>query len=456
MEYLASQIRRARGNGQGPEHPDRRRRRPDRRLPAALGRVPRRADHRGAQPDRPRLRQRRQPRVRRGCRELLRIQNGGCHPATAAADRHAVRGGADFRYLVRERLRRARPASRFSRRTRSETQGVQIGFIGMTLEGTADIVTPSGVAGLDVRRRGRDGEPVRRRAPGARASRRSSSCCTRAGRRPAGRPGTSTAATSISGPIGAIPDRAAVDDAIDVVSAGHTHQPYNCRYGARPGNTLRHQCLLQRAPGHRHRPDHRPGTGDVAEAGRGQRRRRPETSAADADHDRTDRVLATLLGPSRTRSSATTADDLTRDAETPVPDALGQSPLGDLIADGQLAGTPGGAVAALMNPGGVRAEIRPGPSHVRGGVHRPAVRQLPDADHADRRAAPVRARAAVPGRATRPAARRASRTRSTATGSPARRLPTLQRHPGGRQLGDVSGSDEPDRRGRRSRPTGSR
>jgi 5'-nucleotidase len=47
-----------------------------------------------------------------------------------------------------------------------------------------------------------------------------------------------------------------------------------------------------------------------------------------------------------------------------APDASGENALGDLIADGQLADTDGAdegsAVAAFMNPGGVRADIQPG------------------------------------------------------------------------------------------------
>ena len=49
-------------------------------LPAAVGALPRRADHRGDEQDGPGRQQRRQPRVRRGRHELLRMQNGGCRP----------------------------------------------------------------------------------------------------------------------------------------------------------------------------------------------------------------------------------------------------------------------------------------------------------------------------------------------------------------------------------------
>ena len=78
----------------------------------------------------------------------------------------------------------------------------------------------------------------------------------------------------------------------------------------------------------------------------------------------------------------------------------GESPLGDLIADAQLADASvvtGGQkpVIAFMNPGGIRADLTlrrlavagrgAGRRHLRGGVHRPAVQQLPGLDDPDRR-----------------------------------------------------------------------
>ena len=55
---------------------------------------------------------------------------------------------------------------------------------------------------------------------------------------------------------------------------------------------------------------------------------------------------------------STTASGITRAAN-----AAGESALGDVIADAQLAATSdplfGGAVVAFMNPGGIRADIRP-------------------------------------------------------------------------------------------------
>jgi 5'-nucleotidase len=57
-------------------------------------------------------------------------------------------------------------------------------------------------------------------------------------------------------------------------------------------------------------------------------------------------------------------------AITRLPAASGESALGNLIADAQLAATTDkGAVAALMDPGGVRADLEAGPVTDRGGRH---------------------------------------------------------------------------------------
>ena len=85
-----------------------------------------------------------------GAQELLRIQHGGCH-ADGCADPDRPFEGADFQYLS---------ANAFSEKggiddtllppyAIHKVQGIDVGFIGMTLEGTPGIVTPSGVEGLD-------------------------------------------------------------------------------------------------------------------------------------------------------------------------------------------------------------------------------------------------------------------------------------------------------------------
>nr|MBA2383880.1 bifunctional metallophosphatase/5'-nucleotidase [Actinomycetota bacterium] len=97
-----------------------------------------------------------------GAAELKRMQNGGCHPKDKCQDGTPFEGAA-FQFLsanvfllptaaekaaARKRKRTARARPLLPAYTIKEVGGVKVGFIGMTLEGTPKIVTPSGVAGL--------------------------------------------------------------------------------------------------------------------------------------------------------------------------------------------------------------------------------------------------------------------------------------------------------------------
>ncbi len=100
-----------------------------------------------------------------GLAELLRMQEGGCHPVDGCQDGDDF-GGANFEYLAAnvvydnqdddddhkhgnkhhghdDDLETIFPAYKIR-----NFDGVKVAFIGMTLEGTPNIVTPSGVAGL--------------------------------------------------------------------------------------------------------------------------------------------------------------------------------------------------------------------------------------------------------------------------------------------------------------------
>ena len=160
-EYLATQLAQLAAAQQKKQHHHRRRRRPDRRVPAALRRVPRRADHRGA---------RAWPGLDyasvgnhefdEGAAELLRIQNGGCHPVDGCADGTAV-PRAPTSSTCPPTPSSPRPASRcWPPYAIHKVQGVKVGFIGMTLEGTPQHRQPAG------RRRPR-ASPTRPRPPTA-------------------------------------------------------------------------------------------------------------------------------------------------------------------------------------------------------------------------------------------------------------------------------------------------
>ena len=87
--------------------------------------------------------------------ELLRLQNGGCHPAGRChGSANLFASGAAFATSPPTRSI-GRPARRCFRLTKSDVRRRPGGVYGPCLEGTPDIVLPSGVAGLDFPRRGR-------------------------------------------------------------------------------------------------------------------------------------------------------------------------------------------------------------------------------------------------------------------------------------------------------------
>lgn len=85
----------------------------------------------------------------KGKDELLRKQNGGCHPKTGCFDFvNNTFSGADFQYLAANVINKETGKPLLAPYFIKEFGSVKIGFIGVTLEGTAAIVTPSGTKGL--------------------------------------------------------------------------------------------------------------------------------------------------------------------------------------------------------------------------------------------------------------------------------------------------------------------
>ncbi len=83
-----------------------------------------------------------------GAAELLRIQNGGCHPVDGCSDPSMPYEGAGFQYLSANAFVTATGQPLLPPYAIERVEGVKIGFIGLTLEGTPQIVTQAGVAGL--------------------------------------------------------------------------------------------------------------------------------------------------------------------------------------------------------------------------------------------------------------------------------------------------------------------
>ena len=291
-----------------------------------------------------------------GPAELLRIQNGGCHPVDGCADPDLPFQGADFQYLSANAFVTATGQPLLPPYAVHKVQGVKVGFIGMTLEGTPSIVTPSGVAGLrftdeaetanryaaELRKQGVETIVVLLHEGGTQVNATDVDGCN-----------GPNGANSLNGPIAQIVPL--MDDAIDVVVTGHTHQAYNC---VLDGKVVTSASSVGRLVTDIDLTIDR-RTGDVLTA-KADNVPVSRTVAADPAQTALIARYRELLGPVAGRVVGTAATAIPGGPTSAAPS--GERPLGNLIADAQLAATTGvGAVAALMNPGGVRADLDAGP-----------------------------------------------------------------------------------------------
>jgi 5'-nucleotidase len=283
--------------------------------------------------------------------ELKRMQRGGCHPADKVCDGFE---GADFKFLAANVVRKDTARTLFRPYAIRRFQGKKIGFIGMTLEGTPSIVAPSGIANLnfldEAATANRYAEELKRRH-GVKAivvllhegGFQSIPFNTN--------PASYTGCVGISGPVVDIVNN--TDDAVDLFVTGHTHQPYNCVIDGRSVTSAssfgRLITDIDLTIGRR---------GDVKDV--------HATNIPMYSEGRTPlRKVARLVEyyeeqsrPLREREVGRIASDITRTFD---PDGSRENALGNLIADAQLADTAaddrGNADGALMNPGGVRADL---------------------------------------------------------------------------------------------------
>lgn len=83
-----------------------------------------------------------------GWNELLRMQNGGCHPTDGCFPGVPEFPGASFKYMSGNVIRLADGRTLFPAYTVRQINGVRVGFVGIALETTPTIVVPAGVDGL--------------------------------------------------------------------------------------------------------------------------------------------------------------------------------------------------------------------------------------------------------------------------------------------------------------------
>ncbi|MCX4549277.1 MULTISPECIES: bifunctional UDP-sugar hydrolase/5'-nucleotidase [unclassified Streptomyces] len=306
-----------------------------------------------------------------GATELARMQNGGCHPTDGCFEKGKKFKGADFPYLAANVTSEKTGKPILKPYTVWKKNGVKIGFIGVTLEGTPNIVTANGVKGLkfhdeietinkyakELDRQGVKSIVALIHEGGMPASSSYNYDCDSPG-----------AGDGISGPI--VDIAKGISPKVDALVTGHTHQAYVCSIPDPAGNPrmvtsaasfgrlytdstltydLRTNDIVRTAvkagkPG-------KPGQAPTAVnhiVSRDQPKAKDITSLISRWN--------ALAAPIADKPQGFISADINGRGDTSP-----ETPLGDLIADAQLAGLApadkGGAQLAFMNPGGIRSDL---------------------------------------------------------------------------------------------------
>lgn len=278
-----------------------------------------------------------------GSTELLRMKAGGCHPVEGCQDGTPF-AGARFEFLAANVL--VDPTTGrtlFPRYTLREFEGVKVAFIGMTLEGTPQLVTPQAIAGITFKD---EVETVNALIPELRAQGvEAVVLIVHEGGMQKGHFNECKEAS------GAIVDMAsALDDEVDLIVSGHTHQAYNCVIdGKRVTSASSAGRVLTRIE-----MTLDPETHDVVEV-QAENQVVTRTAGEVAEVNELIKTYATKADPLRNRIVGRMAQKAGGSRSS---SPSGETVIGNLIADAQLAATQpvhlGGAQVAFMNPGGIR------------------------------------------------------------------------------------------------------
>ena len=276
--------------------------------------------------------------------ELLRMQNGGCHPVDDCQGPHRFTG-AKFRYLAASTIEKSTGKPVLPAYEIREFDGIPVAFIGLTLKGTPNLVSPVGVGALEFRD---EADTVNALIPELKA--RGVEAIVVLIHEGGISPGDYNDCPGIAGPIVDIVKK--FDRAVDVVITGHTHRAYVCEIDGRLVTSGDKYGTLVTAIDLRLDRV----TRDVVSAKADNNIVRTATLTKDAAQTALIESYDRLAAPIANRPAGSISATLSR-----MPNNAGESPLGDIIADAQLAATSaeakGGAVIAFTNPGGVRADV---------------------------------------------------------------------------------------------------
>jgi len=307
-----------------------------------------------------------------GVTELRRLQRGGCHPVDGCADGDGF-AGAKFTYLAANAVSRDSEQPILAPVAVRKIHGVKVGFVGMTLRGTAGIVNPAGIRDIEFLDEASTANRYARalRHQGVKAM---VLLIHEGGTQtavPSGPPPGVSDCANFSGPIADIVKQLSPE--FGLVVSGHTHRYYTCSLpnagqrksvvtsaGSNGQIVTNIDLSLDRQTG---RFAAITASNTVAVNGvRNADGSWQQSSPGVFAHD-----------PALVDAGAKKIADKYRAAVTPIANKVvgaitgdisasaagnGESPMGDVIADAQLAYTKdAGAQIALMNPGGIRASL---------------------------------------------------------------------------------------------------
>ncbi|MFF4794310.1 bifunctional metallophosphatase/5'-nucleotidase [Streptomyces sp. NPDC001276] len=287
--------------------------------------------------------------------ELLRLQNGGCHPVDGCYSEGRKFKGADYPILSANVINEKTGKPLLKPYVVQNVKGAKVGFIGVTLKGTPNVVTAAGVKGLkfldeaetinkytkELQQQGVHAIVALVHEGGFPASSAYNYDCDAGG------------STGLSGPIVDIAKQVAPE--VDALVTGHTHNAYVCSIPDPAG----HPRLVTSAASYGRlftelNMKYDPRTDDIVRATvKGSNRVVNRTQSKAADLTQLLNDWQTLAAPVANKPVGYITKDVTRTGAV-------ESPLGDLIADAQLAhakSLDSRAVVALMNPGGIRADL---------------------------------------------------------------------------------------------------
>jgi 2',3'-cyclic-nucleotide 2'-phosphodiesterase (5'-nucleotidase family) len=285
-----------------------------------------------------------------GLDELYRMQFGGCHPVDGCYFPEAPYDGAEFPWLAANVTFEDTGRTVLPPTWTKVVEGVKVGFIGMTLEGTPELVSAVGIQGLSF-----NDEVESANAAAARLQQNNVDSIVVLLHEGGAQAGKYDECVGISGPVVEIAEN--LDPAIDLVITGHTHQPYVCTLDDPAGNPrqVTSASSFGRVVTETWLTINK-FTRDVVRSATTSVNHLVTRVNPDPSLTAIIQKWKTLSDPIGNRVVGTITEDITNPGNRQQ-----ETGMANLVADGLLAATAapenGGAQIAVVNPGGVRASL---------------------------------------------------------------------------------------------------